>query len=163
MTLFFHRLWIHATYGTSKQPKWYFKKTSVVVGTRRSFFSGNQQVIGSHAKWATVIGHCRSRRPTTTNNNICFFAISFGPLWQNKSVPNFKETRTKSKRAPWDDDNVVPDPQDFSCDGDDDWIGTSGTSTSDLSLLDLKVAKSTASGGGQRFGAVASPEIWAHR
>ena len=43
-----------------------------------SCFSGNQRVIGSHAKWATVIGHRRSPRPTRTNDNRCFYATSFG-------------------------------------------------------------------------------------
>ena len=51
------------------------KKTSVVVGPHRSFLSGNQRVIGSHANWASVIGHCRLRRPTRTNDNQCFFSI----------------------------------------------------------------------------------------
>ena len=60
-----------------EKPKLYCKKTSVVVGTRRSFFSGNQRVIGSHAKWASVIGHRRLRRPTRTNNSRCFFCLSF--------------------------------------------------------------------------------------
>ena len=32
----------------------------------------------SHAKWEFVIGHRRLRRPTRTNDNRCFFAISFG-------------------------------------------------------------------------------------
>ena len=67
---------LHFTY------PWYCQKTSVVVGTRRSFFSGNQRVIGSHAKREFVIGHRRLRRPTRTNNNRCFFAISFGLLCQ---------------------------------------------------------------------------------
>ena len=51
------------------------------IGCRRYlsvFFSGNQWVIGSHAKWEFVIGHRQSRRPTRTNDNQCFFAISFG-------------------------------------------------------------------------------------
>ena len=45
------------------------QKTSVVVGTRRSYFSGNQRVIGSHAKWEFVIGHHWSQRPMRTNVN----------------------------------------------------------------------------------------------
>ena len=32
---------------------------------RWSSVSGNQQVIGSHVKWPSVISHCRSRGPTT--------------------------------------------------------------------------------------------------
>ena len=62
------------------------KKTLVVIGTRRSFFSGNQRVIGSHAKWEFVIGHCRSPRPMRTNVNRFFFEISFG-LWSQGLPP----------------------------------------------------------------------------
>ena len=54
------------------------KKTSVVVGPRQSFLSGNQRVIGSHAKWASVIGHRWLRRPTRTNGNRCFLSYHFG-------------------------------------------------------------------------------------
>ena len=32
---------------------------------RWSPVTGNQHVIGSHTKWPSVIGHCRSRGPTT--------------------------------------------------------------------------------------------------
>ena len=38
---------------------------------RWSSVSGNQQVIGSHAKWPSVIDHCRSRGPTM-NKHKCY-------------------------------------------------------------------------------------------
>ena len=42
------------------------------------FFLWQPTVIGSHAKWEFVIVHRRPRRPTRTNDNRCFLAISFG-------------------------------------------------------------------------------------
>ena len=52
------------------------KKTSVVVGPRRYFLSGNQRVIGSHAKWAYI---CHwSPSVARTNDNRCFFFYHFG-------------------------------------------------------------------------------------
>ena len=40
------------------------------IGTRWSQVSGNQQIIGSHAKWPSVIGHRWSRGPTRTNAKV---------------------------------------------------------------------------------------------
>ena len=67
------------------------QKTLVVVGTRRSFFPGNQRVIGSHAKWEFVIGHRRLRRPTRTNDNRCFLGLSFrlNPTFQTSNGCTF--------------------------------------------------------------------------
>ena len=54
------------------------EKKLFVVGPHQSFLSGNQQVIDSHAKWVSVIGHRRLRRPTRTNDNRCFLLYYLG-------------------------------------------------------------------------------------
>ena len=60
------------------------KKTSVVVGPRRSFLFGNQRVIGSHAKWTSVIGH--GQGPMTTGVFFLSFRLILQTNERNKQI-----------------------------------------------------------------------------